>query len=417
MTAAHRNPEAKPEAGDYRAFRHSAFVEQQRYRGNIAAYFEERRRELDVVATTETPSGQVLDWIPADSQQSGQIASPPPGMAQVSETRHSGRPTTAARFELDDAAAERGPDGTVPVPRKDLADVGVVGPLRRYLSRRRGRGHRSIRSNDGLALATAPEFGGAHRYAETAQSTFNLGAEGFLSINDPYTETSADFSLIEMAVINDERGYVHSAEAGIQEMQSLYGDWGPHLFVYYTTNGYAFEGNNQGGYNRDVDGWVQYDSSVYPGAGFATASTPGGDQYDLFMKFQLFDGNWWFMAGDRWIGYYPGQLYAASGDGGPASSLADYSNAVAFFGEVFDSEQIAGPTSTTMGSGQWAESQWPWAAFQRNLRVQVDGDGSMVDYNASSVVMNSPSMYDLEPHMLSGSSWGSYQWVGGPGAG
>ena len=115
-----------------------------------------------------------------------------------------------------------------------------------------------------------------------------------------------------------------------------------------------------------------YDSSVYPGAGFAAVSTPGGDQYDVFMKFQLFDGNWWLMAGDRWIGYYPAQLYAASGAG---SSLADHSNAVAFFGEVFDSEEIAGPTSTTMGSGQWAESQWPWAAFQRNLRVQVDGGG------------------------------------------
>jgi hypothetical protein len=26
-------------------------------------------------------------------------------------------------------------------------------------------------------------------------------------------------------------------------------------------------------------------------------------------------------------------------------------------------------------------------------------------------------MYDLETHMLSGSGWGSYQWLGGPGAG
>jgi hypothetical protein len=31
--------------------------------------------------------------------------------------------------------------------------------------------------------------------------------------------------------------------------------------------------------------------------------------------------------------------------------------------------------------------------------------------------VNSPSMYNLETHMLSGSGWGSYQWVGGPGAG
>jgi glucose/arabinose dehydrogenase len=101
--------------------------------------------------------------------------------------------------------------------------------LRQYLSRRRGRGHRSIRSGDGSTLAD-----GGHRYAETAQSAYNHGAEGFLSVNDPYTETAADFSLVELAVVNDEQGYIQSAEAGIQEMQSLYGDWGPHLFVYYT---------------------------------------------------------------------------------------------------------------------------------------------------------------------------------------
>ncbi len=128
------------------------------------------------------------------------------------------------------------------------------------------------------------------------------------------------------------------------------------------------------------------------------------------MKFQLFDGNWWFMAGDKWIGYYPGQLYAAG-------FLGNHSNAVVFMGEVYDSEEVPGPTSTTMGSGYWAGSQWPWAAYQRNLRVQVGGDGSMEDYNPNSLVVNSPSMYDLEAHMLSGSEWGSYQWLGGPGAG
>jgi hypothetical protein len=410
MTPAHRNPEAKPSVGDHRLFRHSTLAEQRRYRGSVAAYFEERRQRLDVVATTETPRGQVLDWIPVDSQHAGEIAAPPPAMAQPSGIRHPERPTRAARFELDDDTAARGPAGTVPVLRKDLAAIEVVRPLRQYLARRQGRGHRSTRLRDGSTVSPAFEAGGGHRYAESAQSAYNLGGEGFLSVNDPYTETSADFSLIEMAVLNDEQGYVQSAEAGIQEMQSLYGDWGPHLFIYYTTNGYAFEGDNQGGYNRDVDGWVQYDSSVYPGAGFATVSTPGGDQYDFFMKFQLFDGNWWFMAGDRWIGYYPGQLYAAG-------SFADHANAVAFLGEVFDSDEVVGPTSTTMGSGQWAESQWPWAAFQRNLRVQIDGEGSMDDYNPNRVVVNSPSMYDLETHMLSGSSWGSYQWIGGPGAG
>src|SRR5262245_11399749 len=42
-------------------------------------YFERRRERLRVVATTVTPSGQTLDWIPIESQMpGGKIASLPP---------------------------------------------------------------------------------------------------------------------------------------------------------------------------------------------------------------------------------------------------------------------------------------------------------------------------------------------------
>ena len=70
-----------------------------------------------------------------------------------------------------------------------------------------------------------------------------------------------------------------------------------------------------------------------------------------------------------------------------------------------------------MGTGQWADAQWPWAAYQRNLRVQVDGGGGMVDYNPDGVEVSSPSMYGLETHILAEDGWGSYQYVGGPGVG
>jgi hypothetical protein len=37
----------------------------------ITTYFEERRKRLNVVKTTTTPSGQILDWIPIESQFPG----------------------------------------------------------------------------------------------------------------------------------------------------------------------------------------------------------------------------------------------------------------------------------------------------------------------------------------------------------
>jgi hypothetical protein len=323
------------------------------------------------------------------------------------------RRSERARFELEDHPGARGPEGTVPVPRKDFTKIHVHTSLRRYLAKRRGGHHLSQRLTTRL-LAPPPEEGGSHRHSESSQRTFCLGGEGFLSVYDPYTETSDDFSLLQIGIINDEAGYIQSAEAGIQEMQDIYGDWVPHLFVYYTTNGYSNDGDNQGGYNQDVDGWVQYDSSIYPGANFSAVSTPGGTQYELFIKYQFYQGNWWFRAGDNWIGYYPSGLY--EGNRSVFSSLGDHANWIGFWGEVFDSDDNPGPTSTTMGSGYWAENEWPWSAFQKNLKLQVDAAGTMQDYNADSVDVDSPNMYDLETHMLSGTDWESYQWLGGPGA-
>ena len=42
----------------------------------------------------------------------------------------------------------------------------------------------------------------------------------------------------------------------------------------------------------------------------------------------------------------------------------------------------------------------------------------MADFDGSSEVWASdPDMYDIDTHFLSGSSWGSYCFLGGPGAG
>lgn len=55
--------------------------------------------------------------------------------------------------------------------------------------------------------------------------------------------------------------------------------------------------------------------------------------------------------------------------------------------------------------------------MQRNLLVQTDRGGTMADYDGGSGWASDPTLYDIQTQMRSGSSWGSYQWVGGPGAG
>ena len=56
---------------------------------------------------------------------------------------------------------------------------------------------------------------------------------------------------------------------------------------------------------------------------------------------------------------------------------------IGFWGEVFDSDDIDGRTSTDMGSGYFAEAGWPWSGYMHNLRAQAMRDGSMADYDGS----------------------------------
>jgi hypothetical protein len=45
----------------------------------LLAHFKRRQRRLEIVATTRTAHGQVLDWVPVESQiPGGVIAAPPP---------------------------------------------------------------------------------------------------------------------------------------------------------------------------------------------------------------------------------------------------------------------------------------------------------------------------------------------------
>jgi hypothetical protein len=372
----------------------------------LTGYFEERLARLDIVETTKTPSGQILDWIDIHSQHpEGKIATPPPA-PKIDTARQRGRATKMARFELQERGSKRGPEGTVPVLRIDPKKLRFNKTLDEFLSKH---GHRTVtRYYDGYPLEQ-PELGGPHDYGATSETVNCQGGEGFISLFDPYTAHSDEFSLSQIGLEgNRETGGRQTAEAGWQEYRDKYGDWIPHLFVYYTTNGYSKDGDNIGGYNQEVKGWVQYSNSVYPGAISNHVSTPGGAQWELFIKYQLYQGNWWLNVGGEWIGYYPASLYADPG-------LRNGADRILFFGEIVDSASHNEATKTQMGTGYFAEYRWPTAAFQRLLRYQTDVNGSMTDYDGSAIITDSKE-YDAELHMNSGTNWSSYFWFGGPGA-
>jgi hypothetical protein len=177
---------------------------------------------------------------------------------------------------------------------------------------------------------------------------------------------------------------------------------------------YSKEGKNIGGYNRIYEGWQQFHATIYPGIRINGTSQDGGGQLELGLKFQLFQGRWWFGVNNRtttdwiWLGFYPASLFQ--------HGLATQAVREIFGGEVFAT--AGNPCSTTdqMGSGRHAAAGWTHAAYQRNLRV-LDINQNQQDFNGTALVDAPPtcstSRYTIDTHMKSGSTWGSYQFFGG----
>ena len=84
-------------------------------RDQLRAYFAKRRARLQIVDTTVTDSGQVIDWIRPESQvPGGHLASPPAEAFGDSEAKAEPKGLPVP-FELEIQPHARGPKGTVPV--------------------------------------------------------------------------------------------------------------------------------------------------------------------------------------------------------------------------------------------------------------------------------------------------------------
>ncbi|WIN00405.1 neprosin family prolyl endopeptidase [Actinoplanes oblitus] len=354
----------------------------------------------DVVAQTVTAEGDRVDWVPVESQTSDAPAEPPhlddtgPGAAE--------RPTLAAARALAAPETDRGPAGTVPLLRKDVSELRPVGTLEDYLAK--GPYRRQFTPPDD---PHPPAVGAKHKYAHAYQFVTNYGTEGTVNTWKPYVQWSNEFSLGQLWIVRGSGGALQTLEVGVQTYKDLYGDWSPHLFIFYTTNGYSQSGDNLGGYNTDVKGWVQTGTSTFPGMRMSE-SVVGGNQYDTLVKVQLWQGNWWVRVGAEWMGYYPASLYSPTG----LRSMADQ---VDWGGEIVDdSDNHPEPTSTAMGSGEFSRFGWQHAAYMRNLSYQSDANGTLARLRGTTQTTN-PASYDITADFSGSTGWGSYMYWGGPG--
>jgi hypothetical protein len=371
-----------------------------------------RQATLKVTKTTVTPSGQTLDWIPIESQGTEKIATPPPGEAFNNQRDEKG-PLNDLHFEI----GEQGPEGHVPVLRPDLSKLPATISIKDLFIKRGGLQVNSHRRNK--KPSDPNPFGYFH--ASSSETTNVFGCEAWLNVWDPQINIPSspgdDHSISQTWLQNYQAAQTHSIEAGWTVDLGLNGDLQPHLFTYYTTNGYGPGGDNLGGYNRLQAGWKQYHASIYPGILLSPTSVINGAQVELGIKFQLWQGNWWFgiryvsTGGWIWLGYYPGTLFAGG--------LVNHAEWVAFGGEVYS--VLPNPCTTTdqMGSGDQAVGGYRLSAYQRNIYNQSNAGGSLVNFNGTAEVDAAANNcaqnnYTIQAFMNSNTNWGSYQYFGGP---
>jgi hypothetical protein len=393
-------------------------IDQTQLNPELSNWLKARQSALKIVKTTTTPSGQTLDWITTETQDpAGKIASAPPTAPMQLRVADAQKPVKPATFELDDPAVERGPAGTVPIVRPNLSVLTTKIAVTDYLSK-----SGSILANKNRPNkkpADPNPFGYFH--GTDGQDVTAYGCDFILNvwdptINNPSTPGGDDHSILQTWLQNYSKPQLQSLEGGWTVDQNLNGDTQPHIFTYYTVNGYTQDGNNLGGYNTQVNGWVQYSNSVFPGIRISTVSTYGGEQWEVSMKFQLYreptngQFNWWIAVQGIWMGYYPASLY----NGGLGNNVGW----IGFGGEVFSSLSNPSLTRDQMGSGWQAQAGWTKAAYLSNLRNQSDLNGTMVNNNGSAssdtATGSGANPYDILDTMNSGSSWGSYLYVGGP---
>ncbi|MGK3967343.1 neprosin family prolyl endopeptidase [Sorangium sp. So ce118] len=379
----------------------------------VADWLEARQERLQIVATTRTRSGQIIDWVPIESQvpPGEAVATPPPAP-------HARALLNVPTTELEVDTEARGPAGTVPLLRPDVERIHAPGSVADFLSRsgRAGVPNGVIwqQREDSPAIKPRVSGGNERFYAGSFKNVTNYGVDAIVNVWNPFVEQgffTNDMSLAQIAVTRGSNETLQTIEAGWQEDPDRYGEGNPRFFIYYTRNGYTQDGHNLGGYNSVVAGWVQVSTTVFPGSvALSPTSTAGAaNQYEIWLSWQYFQGDWWLWYINQWIGYYPGTLFDTTG-------LRSQASHVAVQGEVADSS-ILSTTTTDMGSGSFASSGFGSAAYMRQITYFTAANGgSPTKYTSPTLKVTNSNCYD---HVSGFSStdpfWLSHFFFGGPG--
>ena len=380
-------------------------VKSEAERARMQAYLDNYQQGQVILKTIELPSGEIIDFIDLYSQPALRKhkisrdsvrlapATLPDGAKRDSSRRAENYLTRDMVYTL---TGDTCPKGAIPIRRLTMETLTRFETLEDFFHK----GHGYFRppcGGDGGSAA-------GHEYAHAERGVDNWGAESILNLWDNYVEKSDEFSLSQIWVARGDGANQETLEAGWQVYRDMYGDWGPHLFIYFTPDNYG----DGGGYNLSTGDFVQVNNTVYITGGFTHHSEEHGTQYEI--KLLIYkdgtNGSWWLKYGDTWVGYWPRSLFDANG-------VANIGDEVDFGGEIVNTRTDNRHTRTDMGSGNWPSQGFGEAAFHRNIKF-VDTDNFYRNATGLSASRTNANCYDIDLVESSG-SWEVYFYFGGSG--
>ncbi len=348
-------------------------------------------RGYDIAETTQTYSGDLIDWVAPASVPGSEIEPPPPVPADQLATPPG---VELQPTELDEHPELRGPDGTIPMVRPDFS---------RYV-----RGDSSAASLDDFRaqqLAGGQPWNRYRLYTGYAQLAYNTGVSSYVDQAIGAVEDGT-FSLIETGTGCPGWNPPTTQElVGAVVMRDLAGLSSSTLRmrVEFLTAGDNID-DYIGGWDGQVSGFVPAAGRPYGPNIALAASVPGGAQYESAFRIENYYGNWWVAHNGNWLGYYPGYLF----------DLMHYQGCNAlWYGEVFDPTPTDW-TWTDMGSGYWSSYGFKWAAHVRNP-VYLYGASAYYPPAPSAMTPKVNACYSNTAIQIGAAPWNRYFYLGGPG--
>nr|AYM54346.1 hypothetical protein [Sorangium cellulosum] len=370
--------------------------EQQRRQAEVDQLLAERYSGYRIVETTQAYSGDIIDWVDSDTIPGARLAPPPPPWSEKDLRPESG--AQLARTELEAYPELRGPKGTTPIHRPDFS-VYVMGhtdaqSLQDYIANYQVSGQPAgqHRLYAGL-ITTAPNkaiAGVINQFqgdAEAGTLTLIEAATACRGLNEPTT-----LELVG-AVVSRDRANFGNAQTRIQ--------------VEFFTQGPTSFGNNVGGWDTFVTGFVPAAGRPYGPNSVVLASTPGlaTQQESRFDISHDSSNNWWVAHNGNWLGYYPAGLF---------DMLSISACEAAWYGEVYDPTPTDW-TWTDMGSGEYDTAGYGFAAYVRNPTYRdLLGVGRYPGVHVPMVPADA-ACYTRSALLTSGSPWDRFFYLGGNG--